>query len=174
MEFWKQKDGLSCGVIAVMNARKWMGEVFSYNKIFKPLKKELRCSSRWFEGEDIGFAGTSKVDLLPVLVKYARKNNYRVIKRCHLTATRLKYELGRGNSIVLCYMVVHKDKRFQQYRNYHYGHWCFIHGFKNRKFLVANDVVDEMTMKQMKEYCEIHHGAGTTYPVSFILQKKKR
>jgi len=159
-----------------MNARRWMGEEIHYDNIYRPLRKELNCSFRrsgygWFNG-------THHSDIYKVTKKYAHLNGFTVTKEIHPSTLAIRNHILWGSVVILGYLVIERVDSshgiHSRIKNYHKGHWTFVHRFEKNEFHLANDEKEKISIETMNKYCEMHLSAGGHYPIAFILRKKKR
>jgi len=118
----KQRDKYSCGPIAILNAIKWSGIKATYSSHFKRVSKLSNS----------GICGIDNHDITKALNNY-KKLKYRIKK--HITVEELEKHLIKGGSAIVGY-----DFRID---GEDVGHYSFIAGKKDRRFVIINHFVDK-------------------------------
>lgn len=90
MKFYKQRDGYSCGPVAILNALVWGGALVTYSSHFKKISKKCKTTTE----------GTDSLDFERALRFYG-KNLFTVRRRVNIEVDELIDHILSGGAFIL-------------------------------------------------------------------------
>ena len=118
MRFVKQRNQFSCGILAIINTKKWLGLKASYKKDYKKTARFCKTTTDGTKREKISAALDKLSDYLTYEFMYL------------VTFKQIKEHLVTGGAIILEYF-------FLEYPGMHDGHYEILM-YENEKFYSIN------------------------------------
>ncbi len=192
IRYTKQRDRLSCGPTAILNALKWAGTGATYKEEGRQLIKDCRIHSK--DCDLFGIRGVIPFTLDAILErKWICKHLH--VKYCWSgpTIELLNNHLLSGGAAIIRYWLKHhfpligpsaisKDMEWtHHYAQTSCGHYVFCPGFCGKKYIIINDVVNNdlqtvchITKRRMHRIlCNKGRGFGTVENcIVWLLVKK--
>ncbi len=153
-KFVQQKDEMSCGPVAIINAKKWLGDIHPTIYILRK-----RCKTKLGYGSSVQHMSKVINDEFEFNLTKRRTNNPRLIKDA----------LEEGHGIIL------------RYKTGKEGHYVFMFKEDNQIY-ITNDSIEERTIeklcaKQLETYLEPETkyigGYHIKHPVAWIINCRK-
>lgn len=151
--YFKQKDDISCGPIALLNVRLWAGQPVTYKQNCEECMKICKCSD-----------GTQRSHFQRALNHFA-PNSYNVYTNSNLTIQDLSNHIKTDGIAVLLHY----------FPGAWYSHFCLVTERKDDNWILINDdrrqLRQPVNHAQMKKYMKRQFIDGVWFPKLWLINQ---